>query len=85
MQGGLNSAHRRSRFDRTLLDSGCVADLDVEPRPGVHFGEDHGRDLLFAGDRRHRWQQLSPRPESLAGLGKGSLSAADVLAAMHVG
>jgi aryl-alcohol dehydrogenase-like predicted oxidoreductase len=25
LQGGLNLAHRRSRFDRTLLDSGCVA------------------------------------------------------------
>jgi aryl-alcohol dehydrogenase-like predicted oxidoreductase len=25
LQGGLNWAHRRSRFDRTLLDSGCVA------------------------------------------------------------
>src|SRR5215469_16509209 len=32
LQGGLNSAHRRSRFDGTLLDSGCVADPDSEPR-----------------------------------------------------
>ncbi len=38
MPGGLNWAHRRSRFDRTLLDSGCVADPTSNPRHAPNPG-----------------------------------------------